>query len=187
MSLKNYADDLKYVLDAVLEYKEVLDAAAAGVVSCLRSGGTLLTCGNGGSASQAQHLVTELLGRYRSNRPSLRALYLGGDASLLSCVANDFAWEESFSRPLSGLARPDDFLVSFTTSGNSRNVVRALETAQKLELASFALLGKGGGLCKGLAIWEIIVPSDNTARIQEAHLFMLHYLCEKLEEAFPEI
>ena len=187
MSLKSYADELKYILDAVLEQEEVLDAAAATIVSYLRSGGTLLTCGNGGSASQAQHLVTELLGRYRSNRPSLRALYLGGDASLLSCVANDFAWEESFSRPLSGLARPDDFLVSFTTSGNSRNVVRALETAQKLELASLALLGKGGGLCKGLAIWEIIVPSDNTARIQEAHLFMLHYLCEKLEEAFPEI
>ena len=184
MNLKSYTSDLKNVIDTVLEHESVLDAAADTLIACLQAGGTLLTCGNGGSASQAQHLVTELMGRYRSNRKSLRAIFLGGDASLLSCVANDFDWEESFARPLSGLARPNDFLISFTTSGNSRNVVRTLERAKELELASLTLMGKDGGSCKGLATWEVIVPSDSTARIQEAHLFMLHYLCEKIEVAF---
>lgn len=185
MSLTSDSNDLRRALSWLEGEGATLDAVAEGVVTCLRSGGSLLTCGNGGSAAQARHLVTELLGRFRSDRRSLPATFLGGDASLLTCIANDFGWDHTFARPLSGLGRAGDVLVAFSTSGDSGNVVRALEVARELGLRSFALLGKTGGRCKGLATWELVVPSDSTPRIQEIHLVVLHYLCEAIEAAYP--
>ena len=185
MSLTTDTNDLKAALDWLIGQGPILDEAAGAIVESLGAGGTLLACGNGGSAAQAQHLVTELLGRFRSDRRSLSSAFLGGDASLMSCVANDFGWDETFARPLSGLARPGDVLVAFSTSGNSGNVLRALEVAREAGLPTLALLGKGGGRCLGAATWELVVPSDATARIQEIHLFVLHHLCERIEAAFP--
>jgi D-sedoheptulose 7-phosphate isomerase len=161
-----------------------LDATARAVVKALQAGHKLLVCGNGGSAAEAMHLVTELIGRYGSSRRSLPALFLGGDASAVTCIANDFSWEETFARPLSSLGQRGDVLVCFSTSGNSPNVLRALQVARDRRITTVALLGKDGGKCRGLADHEILVRSRDTARIQEAHLFILHWLCDCIEEAF---
>lgn len=171
------------VLAGLPVHLPVLEEASAAIIRCLSEGGKLLTCGNGGSCAEAQHLATELAGRYRGHRRSLGAVHLG-DSTLVSCVANDYGWSESFSRPLSGLATAGDLLVVFSTSGRSANVVRVLEMAAELQVASLAFLGRDGGACRGLATWEVIVNSGDTARIQEAHLFLLHWLCEQIEGHF---
>jgi D-sedoheptulose 7-phosphate isomerase len=174
-------------IGGVARHRDVLAAAAAGIVSSLTAGHKLLACGNGGSASEAQHLVTELVGRYLSNRRSLPAIFLGGDAGMVTCIANDFSYDDIFARPLSSLGRPGDVLVAFTTSGQSGNVVAALELARELGVKSLALLGKGGGRAVGLATWEVVIDSRDTARIQEAHQLVLHWLCDRIEAAFPPV
>lgn len=176
-------EEARRVLGTLPGHLPVMESAVQRLIQCLESGGKLLTCGNGGSCAEAQHLATELVGRYRSNRRSLPALYLG-DASMLTCIANDFGWEDTFARALQGLGRPGDFLVAFTTSGCSPNVTKALHTARELGIDSLSLLGKDGGPCRGLATFEVVIQSQDTARIQEAHLFLLHWLCEQLEERF---
>lgn len=172
-------------LGGLLAHRAVLEEAAGAIVATLRAGGKLLACGNGGSAAEAQHLVTELVGRYLSNRRSLPAVFLGGDASMMSCIGNDFSFDDIFARPLASLGAPGDLLVCFTTSGNPQNVLRALEVARERNIDSLALLGKNGGRARGLARWEVIVDADDTARIQEAHQFLLHWLCDRIEDAFP--
>lgn len=181
--MHNELAEAQRVLSSLPAHLPVLEQASAAILTSLENGGKLLTCGNGGSCAEAQHLATELVGRYRSNRRSLPALYLG-DASLVTCIGNDFGWEDTFSRALSGLGRPGDVLVAFTTSGCSANVVRVLEAARAQGISALAFLGKDGGQCKGAATWEVIVDSQDTARIQEAHLFLLHWLCERIEERF---
>jgi D-sedoheptulose 7-phosphate isomerase len=171
-------------LGGLVAHRDVLDRAAGAIVGALRAGGKLLACGNGGSAAEAQHLVTELVGRYLSNRRSLPAIFLGGDAGMMSCVGNDFSFDDVFARPLSSLGAPGDVLVCFTTSGDPENVRRALEVARQRSIDSLALLGKSGGRARGLATWEVVVDSADTARIQEAHQFILHFICDRLEEAF---
>jgi D-sedoheptulose 7-phosphate isomerase len=147
-------------------------------------GHLLLTCGNGGSATDAQHLAEELIARYRKNRRALPAIALTADSSVLTCIGNDFGYEALFSRQIEGLARNGDLLVCFSTSGNSPNILAALRTARERNLTTIALLGKGGGAACELADYALIVPSDDTARIQEAHLQVLHYICEVIEQAF---
>ena len=183
MSLASSIQAAEEVLASMRAHEMPLDRAALGIAEALRNGHKVLTCGNGGSAAQAAHLTTELVGRFHSSRRPLPALFLGGDASLITCIANDFSWDEVFSRPLQALAQAGDVVVCFSTSGNGKNLARALSTAQDLGLSSLALLGKGGGDARGRASWEIIIDSDDTARIQEAHLFLLHCLCERLEGA----
>lgn len=172
-------------LGGLVAHREVLDRASRAIVAALRGGGKLLACGNGGSAAEAQHLVTELVGRYLSNRRSLPAVFLGGDAGMMSCIGNDFSFDDVFARPLSSLGAPGDVLVCFTTSGNPENVLRALEVARERSIDSLALLGKKGGRARGLATWEVVVDAADTARIQEAHQFILHWICDRIEEAFP--
>jgi len=185
MSLQEQIAQAQKTFSTLASHEAVLKTFASELNAALKRGNKVLACGNGGSAAQAQHLVTELVGRYKHNRQSLPAVYLGGEASMITCIANDFAWEDIFSRPLQALGAPGDIVVCFSTSGNSPNVVRTLQVAREKKLSSFALLGKGGGPCKGLATWEVIVDSKETARVQESHLFILHWLCERIEEAFP--
>lgn len=180
-TLSRQVAELQAVLDSVLEHRELLGTIANQVERVFRAGNKVLTCGNGGSAAQAMHLVAELVGRYKSDRRAFPAIYLGGGAPLSTCIANDYANDEIFARPLASLAQSGDLLVCFTTSGNSPNIIRALSTANSLGLHSLALLGGGGGRAKGLATFEVVVPSSDTARIQEAHLFLLHWLCEQLD------
>ena len=182
--MQNKIEDLCGLLRELPRHPGVLEAAAAGIIEALRAGHKVLTCGNGGSAAEAMHLSTELVGRYDRDRPSLPAVFLGADASLMSCIANDYGFDQVFSRALEGLGRPGDILVLFSTSGNSNNLRLTLEVARRAQVRSLAFLGKSGGQCKGLATWEILIESGNTARIQEAQAFLLHILCDHLEEAF---
>ncbi|MBC8163309.1 MAG: SIS domain-containing protein [Roseiflexaceae bacterium] len=176
-------DEITAVLAALRGQAATVDAIAALVRDTVLGGGTLYTAGNGGSSTDAQHLAEELIGRYRSNRRALPAVALSADGSVLTCIGNDFGYNAIFSRQVEGLVRPGDTLVVFSTSGNSPNIVAALRAASERGGRTIALLGKTGGACQGLADLELIVASDNTARIQEAHLQVLHYICEVVEAA----
>ncbi len=158
-------------------FERIADAA----VNSLRSGGKLLTCGNGGSAADALHLAEELVGRYKHNRRSLASICLNADPTVLTCIGNDFGFDEVFARQVEGLAGKNDLLVCFTSSGNSPNILRALDAAKKLGVKTVALLGKDGGKAKGKADLELIVTHSDTARIQEAHTLILHALLERIE------
>jgi D-sedoheptulose 7-phosphate isomerase len=151
------------------------------LTDALSRGGKVLACGNGGSASQAQHFVGELMGRYKKDRNPLPAIALTADSTVLTCIGNDYRFEDLFARQISGLAAPEDVLVAFSTSGNSRNVVRALEVARSKNLKSIAFLGAGGGPALPLADCTLLVPHNSTARIQEAHQFLMHCLMDEIE------
>lgn len=147
----------------------------------LQSGGTIFWCGNGGSAADSQHFAAELVGRFNKNRPALRSVALTTDSSTLTCVANDFSFEDIFSRQIEALGRRGDLLVGISTSGNSPNVLRAFEAGRAGGLHSVGLLGKNGGEAKALVDHALVVPSDSTARIQEMHVLVGHCLCDRVE------
>ncbi|CAO3383440.1 D-sedoheptulose 7-phosphate isomerase [Azospirillum argentinense] len=159
-------------------------AAAALMIDGLRTGGKVLFCGNGGSAADSQHLAAELTGRYLRDRPPLAAVALTVDTSALTAIANDYSYDEVFARQVRGLGRPGDVLVGLSTSGNSRNVVAALEAARAIGLQTIGLTGAGGGRMKELCDICLCVPSSDTPRIQEMHIAAGHMLCELVENAF---
>ncbi len=150
--------------------------------TALREGGTLFFAGNGGSAADAQHLATEYVVRYQTNRPAMRAVALTTDTSLLTACANDMGFEEVFARQVEALAGPGDLLVLHSTSGESPNVIRAAQSAKARGVAVVAFLGKGGGQLKELADAALIVPATDTARIQELHLAIEHVICDLVED-----
>jgi D-sedoheptulose 7-phosphate isomerase len=151
------------------------------LASTLAAGGGLLWCGNGGSAADSQHLAAELVGRFQKNRRPLRSIALTTDTSILTCVANDFGYDDVFSRQVVALGRPGDALIGLSTSGRSENVLRAFRTAREQRITTVALLGKSGGPARDLADHVLLVPSDVTSRIQEAHGFIGHVLCGIIE------
>ena len=168
-------------LQSLTKQEAAFERIAAAAVATLRSGGKILTCGNGGSAADALHMSEELVGRYCRERPSWAAICLNADPTLLTCIGNDYGFDALFSRQVEGLAGPKDLLICFTTSGKSANILRALEAAKARGAKSVTLLGKGGGPAKGKADMELIVEGTDTARIQEAHGFLLHALLERIE------
>ncbi|TVQ85823.1 MAG: SIS domain-containing protein [Chromatiaceae bacterium] len=149
--------------------------------SCLAGGGRLLWMGNGGSAGDSQHLAAELVGRFERERPGLAAIALTTDSSILTSVANDYGFEQVFARQVEALGRPGDLLVGLSTSGNSPNVVRAMERAAGLDLYRVGLTGADGGALADCCELCLQVPSRNTARIQEAHILLGHLLCDLVE------
>ncbi len=162
-----------------------LDLAADMVAECLGEGGKVLACGNGGSACDAMHFCEELTGRFRKDRPALAAVSLT-DVGHITCVANDFGYDEVFARGVEALGKPGDVLVALSTSGKSANVVRAVETATKREMRTIALLGRDGGKLAGVCDLEWIVPgvpveTPTADRIQEVHMLVLHALVEGVE------
>lgn len=152
----------------------------------LRSGGKILWCGNGGSAADAQHLAAEIVGRFGRERRGLPSIALTTDSSVLTSVANDYGFEQIFARQVEALATPRDVLIGISTSGNSPNVVAALERARKLGVRTVAFTGVGGGAMGSLADLLLAVPSKITARIQEAHILAGHVLCDWLEADWLE-
>jgi D-sedoheptulose 7-phosphate isomerase len=170
---------------ALSTIRPAIDRAGAMIVAALKRGNKLLICGNGGSAAEAGHFSTELVGRYAKTRRSLPAVALSADGSLVTCIGNDFGYDKVFSRQIEGLAKPGDIVVVLTSSGNSGNILAALETAHRLALESIAFLGRGGGKAKGLATCELIIPGNSGASAQEAHLFLIHHFCELIDAAFP--
>lgn len=156
--------------------------AAALAAKSLQSGGKLMFCGNGGSAADSQHLAAELTGRFIKDRKPLAALALSTDTSALTCIGNDYSFDEVFARQVQGLGRAGDVLVGVSTSGNSRNVIRAVEEAKTLGIVVIGLLGRDGGALRELCDVAIVIPSPVTARIQESHILIGHTLCGLIEQ-----
>jgi D-sedoheptulose 7-phosphate isomerase len=170
---------------ALTTIRPAIDRAGQMILATLQRGGKLLICGNGGSAAEAAHFATELVGRYAKTRRALPAIALSSDGSLLSCIGNDFGYEQVFARQVAGLAQKGDLLVVFTSSGNSGNLIAALQEAKKMGIESVAFLGRAGGKTKGIASCDLIIPGNSGAAAQEAHLFLIHHFCELIDEAFP--
>ena len=171
---------------ALAGLEEPLHQAAQLVLRCLLSGHKLLICGNGGSASDATHMATEFLCRYREDRRPYPAISLTANGEYLSAVCNDYHADELFARQVWGLGQPGDVLIAFTTSGKSRNILRALEEAKQRGLQSLCLLGRDGGFTKGVATLDLLAPGTNTARIQESQKLLFHVLCETVEAELPK-
>lgn len=157
--------------------------AADCLSAALRNGGKLMFCGNGGSAADSQHLASEFTGRFVNDRRPLAALALSTDSSALTCIANDYAFDQVFERQLRALGRQGDVLVAISTSGRSANVLRAVQAAREGGIGVVGLLGRDGGTLKPLCDVALVVPSDTTARIQEAHIFIGHTMCAMVESA----
>lgn len=157
------------------------------MIDTLKNNHKILVCGNGGSAAQAQHFSGELLHRFNKKRKALPALALHAEQSGMTAAANDDGYETTFARHLEALGEPGDVLIGMTTSGNSENVVRALKLATKMGLKTICLNGKAGGKINNIGIdHNLIIPSDNTARIQEVHLTIIHIWCYLVDDAFEE-
>ncbi|HLP78618.1 MAG TPA: SIS domain-containing protein [Candidatus Paceibacterota bacterium] len=163
-----------------------ISQAAKLVLDCLTSGHKLLICGNGGSASDATHLATEFLCRFQGDRRPYPAISLTANGEFMTAVCNDYHSDEIFARQVWGLGQKGDVLIAFTTSGKSKNVLRALEEAKRHGIESICFLGRDGGYTKGVADMDIIVAGSNTARIQEAHKLLFHVLCEIVEKDLPK-
>ena len=159
-----------------------IEAAARTISAALLKGQKLLACGNGGSAADASHLTTEFVCRFNRDRRPYPAISLAVHGGDLTAIGNDYAFDDIFARQVQAFGDPGDVLAVFTTSGNSENIVRALNAARKFGLNTIAFLGRDGGRCAGLADIQLIVTSDVTARIQEGHKFLLHTICELVEE-----
>lgn len=181
--LTRHIAELQRDLQTLAVHEDTLHALSDAVLHAFNHDGKLLTCGNGGSAAEAAHLAEEFTGRFYRERPSLPGLCLSIDGTLLTCIGNDYGFDEVFARQVRSLGMPGDVLVVFTSSGNSENVVRALTAAKERGLVTGALLGKTGGRCRGLADFEIVVESVNPSamRVQECHQVLLHALCEHVE------
>jgi D-sedoheptulose 7-phosphate isomerase len=175
-----FSEHLDVVLAAAGQ-QSVLVAIAESMSAALQAGRKIFWCGNGGSAADAQHLAAEIVGRFRRNRRAMPSIALTTDTSVLTAVANDFGYDTVFSRQLEALGAPGDVLVGISTSGNSPNVVAALEAARKLDIFTVALTGIGGGKMAALADYLFAVPSRDTARIQETHILAGHMLCDWIE------
>ena len=180
--LSSKISTLTALLSSLLnQHEEVFNQSAVAFAKALEQGKTIFWCGNGGSAAESSHLTVELIGRFKNNRRPLPSISLNSDTSAITCIANDFGYDEIFARQLEGLAKQGDVLVVLSTSGKSENILRALRKAKELGVTSIALLGKGGGEAANLANHTIIVESSETARIQEIHLLIGHTFCEFAE------
>jgi D-sedoheptulose 7-phosphate isomerase len=185
MNRQLLSDNVGHLIRALnmIDENDELKVNALGeeISKALKTGSTIFWCGNGGSAAESQHMAAELMGRFLINRKPYRSLSLTTDTSAITGISNDFHFNEIFSRQLEGMARPGDYLVVFTTSGNSQNIVLAIEKAREIKVNTIAFLGKGGGRAKGLADVEFFVDSAVTARIQEVHTVIAHTLCQVIE------
>ena len=161
-----------------------IEAVAAAITECLRAGGKLLAFGNGGSASDAQHFVAELTGRYVVDRQALAAVALSCDTSALTAIANDYGFAHVFARQVDALARPGDVVLGLSTSGKSENVLRGLERGRALGCRTIGFTGRDGGAMPPLCDQLVVVPSADTARIQEMHGLIGHAICHHVERAF---
>lgn len=186
---KNCLSEAQEVLAAFISDPENIEKCenfSKILIECYQNGGTVFSCGNGGSHCDAMHFAEELTGRYRDERKPLGALALG-DPSHVTCVSNDYGFEHIFSRQLEGLGRSGDVLIGLSTSGNSQNVINAVEAAKAKGIKTIALLGKTGGKLKDLADLSIVVPAQTSDRIQEIHIKLIHTVIESVErELFPE-
>ena len=189
--MKNSSDELLFFINNSIKIKKKIiklhnkiDQAIDLIYSSLKEKRRVYICGNGGSAADAQHIAAEFMVRLRPeiNRDPYPVISLALDTSTITACANDYSFENLFSRNLQGLGRKHDLLIAISTSGNSKNILRVLKTARKMNINSIALLGTGGGKAKEIADIDIIIPSNNTAQIQEEHIFLGHYIAYQVEK-----
>ncbi|MCW1966030.1 phosphoheptose isomerase [Polynucleobacter sp.] len=181
---QHFLDSIAVKHEAEKTLPESVARGILAMVDCLKSGGKIMACGNGGSAADAQHFAAELIGRFERERQELAAIALTTDSSILTAVGNDYSYDDVFSKQVRGLGKKGDILIGISTSGNSKNVVKAIEVAKKLGMKVIALTGNGGGKIANLLDKEDIhlcAPSTRTARIQETHLVLLHALCDGVD------
>ena len=172
-------------LQSIVDLDQQVAKAADLITECLRAGNKLLVCGNGGSAADAADFCTEFACRFAQDRRPYAAMNLAEGGSLLTATGNDYGFDEIFARQVRAFGKAGDVLIAITTSGKSTNVRRALEEAREMKLKTIALLGRDGGSTVGMADVDLVVKGDSTARIQEAHKFILHVLCEICEARLP--
>jgi len=180
----HFADSAQLKLAAAKSLAGPIAAAVEAMCVCLRAGGKVLACGNGGSAADAQHSAAELVNRFERERPPLAAVSLAADSSNLTSIANDYGYEQVFDKQVRALGRKGDVLLAISTSGNSPSVVAAMRAARELGLVTVALTGRGGGkmgAALGAGDVQVCVPHERTMRIQEVHLLVLHCLCDGID------
>jgi D-sedoheptulose 7-phosphate isomerase len=184
--LQKAVDDAVATFRGLTALEAPLNRAAKLVLASLTSGHKLLVCGNGGSASDATHFATEFLCRFCDDRRPYPAISLTANGEFMTAVCNDYHADEIFARQIWGLGQKGDVLIAFTTSGKSKNVLRALEEAKRRGIKSICFLGRDGGFTKGVATVDLLVTGSNTARIQEAQKLLYHVLCEIVDEKLPK-
>jgi D-sedoheptulose 7-phosphate isomerase len=180
----HFADSAQLKLDAVDALAPAVAVAAEAMAECLLNDHRILACGNGGSAGDASHFAAEMVGRFERERPELPAISLTTDTSIITAIANDYSYEQVFAKQVRALGSAGDILLAISTSGNSANVIAAIDAAHEREMRVVALTGKGGGRISALlapADVLLCVPHDRTARIQEVHLLMIHCLCDAVD------
>ena len=181
-NLDRAINDSVRTLESLKNFEGEISRAADLIDQCLRAGNKLLVCGNGGSATDASHFATELVVRFAKDRRALPAICLTSDSGILTAAGNDYGFDEIFARQVAAFAQPGDVLICLTTSGKSKNLIRALEEAKGRGLKTIAFLGRDGGSTAGIADVDLLVKSDSTARVQEAHQLLLHVFCEIIDE-----
>ena len=173
--------DLKKMMK---KYSKKITEISTLVSKTVKSGGCVFWCGNGGSAADAQHLAAELIGRFEKERKAIKSIALNSDTSILTALANDYSYDIVFSRQLEGLGSPNDILLTFSTSGNSKNILNILKKSKIMKIKTIAILGNNGGKAKKLSDYNISLPLKNTARIQEMHILIGHIICSVVENNF---
>ena len=185
-SLRNLILEHNDALSTLPELNDTIEELLDLIIGRLQIGGTLYWVGNGGSAADAQHYAAELMVRYSRNRPPIKSIALTTDSSLLTAHSNDYEYETVFSRQVEALLEKNDILCGISTSGNSANVFKAIEVAKSKGALTFGLLGKDGGMIKPILDYPLLVRSNITARIQEVHLMIGHYICDRVEFHFSK-
>ena len=182
--IKNIIEEKKHIFDQLEKssYWDCLEAVGEQMVFSLKNNGKIILAGNGGSAADAQHFAGEIVGRFTLERKSLPALSLCVDPSVLTCIGNDYGYEEIFARQIEGLGTREDIFVGISTSGNSQNIIKAIIAAKEKEIKVVGFLGGDGGKIKDLCDYAVVVPSKETPRIQEIHTLTVHLLCEYIEK-----
>lgn len=181
------------LLESIHIKEEIIHSGISGImemidtiIHCLKKGGKVILFGNGGSAADSQHIAAELVGRFKKDRAALSAVSLTTNTSVLTALANDYGYESVFVKQLEAIAKKEDVAIGISTSGRAKNVLKAVQEAKKLGLKTISLTGKDGGELSKITDISIIVPSNITARIQEAHITIGHIVCELVEEAFTQ-
>ena len=183
--MKNFSNQIKDHIQAVqslTSFENDLNRLIISLKEAIEYENKIFFCGNGGSAADSEHLCAEFIGRFNKNRKPYPAILLTSNSANITCISNDYGYNQLFARQLEALATKDDILFALTTSGNSQNIIEALKSAKIIGMQTVTFLGKDGGKCKDLGDFQFLIDSNNTARIQECHMFLGHYLCSQIDE-----